>query len=243
MSNRYRQLILASKPVLYLVGGEAGPTGSAVQDWSHNRANALLQASTPPSRVGVPAPHNLGRGLDPGGSTNYRLEAPNNAIYASSQTMSWEAWILNYSVPSGGSNVFNRGNNPDGFGNRAWDVIIEATTLVPKMFMFFGTGLFEPKSTTVITLNKWHHLATTYDGAFVRFYLDGNFINEVARTGTPNNSNSRPIYIGARLGTNACTLNGAVCHAAFYNETVLSPSDIGKRWAIGKSGLALPVAA
>jgi hypothetical protein len=60
---------------------------------------------------------------------------------------------------------------------------------------FGGGGTTEAYGTAALTVNNWTHLATSYDGATLRFYVNGTQVSSVARAGAIATS-SRPLQIG-----------------------------------------------
>ena len=71
-----------------------------------------------------------------------------------------------------------------------------------------GACAFSIDGTTVITDNKWHHLAFTYDGKMGRVYVDGELETE-APNGESFQSND-PITIGVPNLDNANGLKGII---------------------------------
>jgi hypothetical protein len=67
-------------------------------------------------------------------------------------------------------------------------------------------------------LNTWSHLATTYDGAYQRLYLNGNLIGSRAQTGTI------PVAAGAlRIGGNSIWgeyFQGLIDEVRIYNRAL-----------------------
>ena len=59
-------------------------------------------------------------------------------------------------------------------------------------------------STNILTLNTWQHVAGTYDGSFLRIYLNGVLVDSLVKTISMANSTSTlgvgyaPIYAGSR---------------------------------------------
>jgi len=70
--------------------------------------------------------------------------------------------------------------------------------------------------TTVITDNKWHYLAFTYDGKMGRVYVDGNMETEKPYGKTPFHSDD-PITIGVPNLNNANGLLGIIDEARISN--------------------------
>jgi hypothetical protein len=51
-------------------------------------------------------------------------------------------------------------------------------------------------STAVLSLNTWHHVATTYDGTKMRAYVDGTLVDSNSTTISTGISNTTPLTIG-----------------------------------------------
>jgi hypothetical protein len=90
-----------------------------------------------------------------------------------------------------------------------------------------GFGTDASLYTTLATpLNTWTHLAATYDGAFVRFYVNGVFDSELAYSGTIFNGTD-DISIGALVGgvgvgASAYCFGGLIDEAVVYNRALTS---------------------
>ena len=110
-------------------------------------------------------------------------------IYPTSwQTNIWQGNIINKESLSGGGYMlrcgaggklnFNIGSGP------GWNELSSATN--------------------ILTLNTWQHVAGTYDGAYMRIYLNGVIVDSLAKTISMANSTSdlgigyAPIYAGSR---------------------------------------------
>jgi Concanavalin A-like lectin/glucanases superfamily len=77
--------------------------------------------------------------------------------------------------------------------------------------------------------DHWHFLVTTYDGQYIRFYVDGNFVGNQFNPGTFNSGPGNPgstFWIGGDvLGTGFWL--GAMDDLRFYSRT-LSDKDVTK---------------
>lgn len=79
-----------------------------------------------------------------------------------------------------------------------------------------------------LSLGAWHHVALTYDGAFVRMYIDGALDREVARTGSLSN---RMLNVGVGnqpAGTGERGLEGAIDGLRLYGRA-LTPIEIARQ--------------
>jgi len=67
-----------------------------------------------------------------------------------------------------------------------------------KIGMFVGTGAARPVPTVdaPLELEKWQHVAATYDGEVMKAYLDGEFVGEAAEAGGLKATNEYEVRIG-----------------------------------------------
>ncbi len=70
---------------------------------------------------------------------------------------------------------------------------------------------------TVITDDKWHHIAKVYDGDKVMMFIDGLLEDQKASGGTLD-TNVSPIWIGARPGDIAAT--GLIDEVGFFTQAL-----------------------
>ena len=69
--------------------------------------------------------------------------------------------------------------------------------------------------------NKWRHIALTYDGAYVRLYLDGVLDRVYYQVGNINTSSTSPLYIGGEnpsVPYTAGYFNGYLDNVAIYSR-------------------------
>ena len=82
---------------------------------------------------------------------------------------------------------------------------------------------------TAIPLNTWTHLATTYDGANLRYYVNGVLVGTTAGTGTINAANGA-LRIG---GNNSAPLGqgewfkGLIDEVRIYNRALTAAEITG----------------
>lgn len=75
------------------------------------------------------------------------------------------------------------------------------------------------ESNTVIPLYEWHHIALTYDGATLTFYLNGIEDGSGTMTG-PLYTNDEPLFIGADFPGDDEFLDGAIDEVKIWNEAL-----------------------
>jgi hypothetical protein len=95
---------------------------------------------------------------------------------------------------------------------------------------YFG-HVSTPTTTGVMSApidDHWHFLVSTYDGQYIRFYVDGNFVGDAFNPGT---FNSGPAYGGATFwianGSGDSFWPGSMDDLRFYTRT-LSDKDVMK---------------
>jgi hypothetical protein len=76
-----------------------------------------------------------------------------------------------------------------------------------------------PESNTQIPLNEWHHIAVTFDGSVVKFYLDGSPDGETPLVG-PLNPNNDDLRIGVDPPGGDEYWNGMLDEIKIWNETL-----------------------
>jgi len=75
------------------------------------------------------------------------------------------------------------------------------------------------RGTTKLTLNTWTHLATTYDGANQRFYVNGVLVGTTPRTGTIAETNGA-IRIGGNNSSLQEFFQGMIDEVRIYNRAL-----------------------
>ncbi len=95
-----------------------------------------------------------------------------------------------------------------------------------RLLAWFNNDLFY--STSTASLNTWHHIVYTYDGATQRFYIDGVLAGSEAST---QPSFASPYYVGAYdLGN--YMFNGNIDDSAAY-PTALSSAQVVRHYEAG----------
>jgi hypothetical protein len=84
--------------------------------------------------------------------------------------------------------------------NRNYGIAIHKNSEAPYLQFHVGGQYNEFRTNTKVTDRQWHHVAATYDGKFVRFYVDGVPEVETAFDGAPD-ANDAPLTFGGGPGT------------------------------------------
>lgn len=90
-------------------------------------------------------------------------------------------------------------------------------------------------STSPVVVGQFYHVVGTYDGSFVRLYVNGSLEGQSAVSVTVDYG-TRPVFIGTSGETVFDgKLNGIVDEASIYNRA-LDPSEISALYAAGSAG-------
>lgn len=95
---------------------------------------------------------------------------------------------------------------------------------IPKDYFQLAGGGYPVASTEAIPLNKWVHLAATYDGSRISIYIDGrlNAYTDAPR-GAINlhgTSDNRQFYIGTTSNSTGRTLKGKISEARVWTRAL-----------------------
>jgi len=122
------------------------------------------------------------------------VSIPNNGSLNISAAITLEAWVYP-TKNSGIQNVISKSSMSSNNGyifprtNDGW------TTFC----VYLNIGGWKVVTSSFPSLNSWHHLAATYDGATIRIYLDGVEVNSMAQTGAIS-TNSNALALGNQPG-------------------------------------------
>jgi len=76
--------------------------------------------------------------------------------------------------------------------------------------------------TTVLTDGEWHHMAGTYDGAFIQSWVNGVMEGQIGEQGEPDQPGGEPLRIGA---VNGIPVKGIIDEIALFS-VALEEEDI-----------------
>lgn len=95
---------------------------------------------------------------------------------------------------------------------------------IPKDYLQLAGGGYPVASTEAVPLNKWVHLATTYDGSRISIYIDGrlNAYTDAPRGGInlTGIDPSRTFYIGTTSNSKGRTLRGKISEARVWTRAL-----------------------
>jgi len=98
---------------------------------------------------------------------------------------SLEAWVLQEATVATGT-IISKGDMKAGAGNQR-GYHLKLNSSFPNLVWYDNTGTMQINlvSPYAITNNRWYHIASTYDGATARLFIDGVEVVSGAPTGAP----------------------------------------------------------
>ncbi|MBL0183766.1 MAG: T9SS type A sorting domain-containing protein [Chitinophagaceae bacterium] len=118
------------------------------------------------------------------GTAGAGVQVANNAAINLTTAYTYETWIKASTDITNYRAIINR----DGYPNYAPGIFIAANSEpAPGKILVVNNigGIYRTLSgTTSVNDNQWHHIATTYDGAAMKIYVDGVLENTLAATGS-----------------------------------------------------------
>jgi hypothetical protein len=233
----YKQLVLATNPIVYLrmdAPAYAAPsvgTWPALTNYGAAGVNGVYSPGSMPGAVaGPPALGLSGNRATPGnGMSSFADAGFDPSFNPTTNAFSYSAWF--------------KGNPGDtrsfqsivGHTDNSWRAAINGSG---KLQAHGGGG--DVQSSAVVNDGNWHHFVMTYSGTNTgnfgtnTLYLDGVLV--ATNTGVGNVGTNLNVYFGDDpqytnnpygIGRN---LAGSVCEVAFWNNTVLSPNQAVALW-------------
>ena len=227
----YTDVVDADSPTAHWRLGETSGTsavdriavaanGTYTGGYTLNQASPIITEST--------------KGIVLNGTTGYvNLGTPVKltTALASANAITFEAWVWP-SVNNVAMQWLCSGSD-----GSAWRFSMTATGKI-EAFLPYVAGWIQVSSTTTINAAGWHHVAYTYDGTTVRFYLDGQ------PDGTSTNARtmvfaSKACAIGRYGDFGGAYFNGNIDEVAVY-KSALSAARILAHYeaGVGKRGAA-----
>lgn len=161
------------------------------------------------------------------GITDY-LEIPNDAVFQPTLSLSVAGWINASTWPTDlnlASIILRKGDaNPNN-----WQVAVVGGRAAMILDDYDAYALL---GNTTLPVNTWTHVAATWDGQFVRIYVDGVLDNTPVARSTAIGTDARALYIGGRIG-NTDIVSGSVDDVRFYNRA-LTAQEVAALAAGGK---------
>jgi hypothetical protein len=206
-------LVLTSSTMADLVGWwrlDEG-TGTTAYDSSGNGNDGTILGN--PQWVAG----KVGNALDFDGNGDY-IDIGNDPIFDITKEITLSIWVNANDNGNGENNCWmGKGDNTYAIKHQTGNYL--------EFFIYDGTWHSTNYSTNITSLNgEWHHMAGTYDGTELKFYLDGVLSANLVYSGTIGTS-SDDVTIGENSQATGRYFDGMLDDARIYNE-VLSQEDI-----------------
>lgn len=107
-----------------------------------------------------------------------------------------------------------------GQSNKQYQLIADGSTW---FFRIYDGGIGRSSVSTPVLLNSWHHLAGTYDGSKIHFYLDGSEIGSGANYVGNIDGGEGESYVGILIGAPTRFIhNGSIDELMVFNRSLSS---------------------
>lgn len=201
----YATQVLASSPLFYWRLGEA--SGTIADDASPNNRDGTY-VNTPTLNVGSLLKGDKANGAVMLNGTDEYISIADNAAFDVAN-LSVEFWAKFTS--SAQVRIVSR----DDVSNLSWNVAF-STTL--KFRIYIATVLTELDSGVIINDGIAHHVVCSYDGAYMRIFVDGVQVAKKAQTGNIDSVASQ-IFVSSFRGASNF-FNGTIDEVAFYGAAL-----------------------
>lgn len=222
----YPLTVLGDSPIAYWRLDEVPNSGTVMADQTAS-AHAGIYAGTSSSVPGA-----ICADADTAvqwGANNFAIVRDSDGNYSGAptlniQTGSWEAWAQVHTLPGVGSASVILANGT-GAGNQGYILNIDHTG-IPAAYIRVAGNYYNVNGLAAMSLDTWYHFVGTYDGATLKFYVNGVLQGSQAIAGVIEHA-----FAQLTIGTSAFApgtqqnLVGKTDEAAVYN-TVLSASQV-----------------
>jgi hypothetical protein len=197
------------------------------------------------SRHGTPfgsttfAPGKVGQALSfDGDGDHVRVQ---NAVVLEPTTVSVEAWVNSTTLTAYGEYNYILAKGAAEFRGASYALTTSLNQEGGGLWFYVGNGsafAYSPDPGPGIWDGNWHHVVGTYDGSFVRLYVDGvevgngNRLDNVLGYGLPT---SNDLYIGTYGGIPGYSFDGLIDEPAVFNRALTS-EEVRKLYAAGPAG-------
>ncbi|MCK9369102.1 hypothetical protein M0R04_04040 [Candidatus Dojkabacteria bacterium] len=202
---------------------ETGGTGAYLKDYSEAGNNATPTGTTIVNGF-------TGKARSFGGTSSDYITVTDNANLGST-LMTVEGWVYPRSF-IGGAPLYNRrtAGNVGGVS-----VELNGTTGSVNCYFYISGSWSVAASTSLLSPNKWNHLACTYDGSTIKPYINGVLdATTTAISGTINIPTSPIVLIGQNIPTPSNTWDGYIDEVRISN-VARSANQIAETYRAGSN--------
>jgi hypothetical protein len=115
---------------------------------------------------------------------------------------------------------------------RGWDFWLESDRVGMTIVSKWQGNAIKVLGKSILQPNKWYHVAVTYDGSFLKQYVNGNLDGSAQASG-PLSTGPQPLRMGCTSG--GYFFNGRIDELSLYNRA-LGPTEIQRIFAAGSAG-------
>jgi hypothetical protein len=119
----------------------------------------------------------------------------------------------------------------DGSATSSYTIDITESTDIASIRVYAGSYT-ACSGTSTFTDNKWHYIVGTYDGSYIKIYVDGKLENSCAKTGTLT-QNSQTVYIGRSDTATYGQYFGGTIDEVRIDDTARTADEIRQAYEIG----------
>jgi hypothetical protein len=180
--------------------------GTNVVDWSGHGNHGAIQGD-PRWVTGQ-----VGGALELDGAGDY-VDCGNDATFDITAELTLAVWVNANDMLNGQHNCWL------GKGDNAYAIKHQSGNYI-EFFIYDGAWNSAQYSTNLTSLNgEWHHMAGTYDGSQLRFYLDGQLEVTLAHASTIGTA-THPVTIGENSQATGRFFDGLIDDARIYNKAL-----------------------
>ncbi|MCU0642246.1 MAG: CehA/McbA family metallohydrolase, partial [archaeon] len=163
----------------------------------------------------------FGNALSFDGSNDY-VDLGNDASLRITANITLMSWVKFNQIPSGTTvyALINK-NEAGGYGIIANEQLANGYNRLVTYFYIGGSYRNAGVNLSALSAGAWYHVAATYNGTTVAFFLNGNMTEALAATGSIGDVASYGVALGANPGPSyAEYFNGAMDEVAIFNRSL-----------------------
>jgi len=148
---------------------------------------------------------------------NQNVEIPDSPSLNPTNEITLDAWVF---TTGGNNDIISK--DGEGFDRQYLLTGRAGGTFRPHISTTTGFSFFD--GSIVIQPNTWTHVAMTYDGSFLKLYVDGVFDGSISKTGNIITT-TQPVRIGggAPVGFNQLHWSGLIDEVEIFDRALTQP--------------------
>jgi len=182
----------------------------------------------------------LGKALDFDGVNDYVDMGDINALDGLTKITA-SAWIKTTKTTE--THIVDKSGCDGATNGGPFELLVNGFTAGKAVFAVYksgGTPNFDyAESSTSVNDNNWYHVVGTYDGSFIRIYVDGVERGSKAASGWTLSSSTGFVQMGGYCNNNSYPWNGLIDEVRVYNRA-LSAGEITRLYQLTKPKILAP---